>query len=88
MLANPDPVVILSAARTPLGRFMGELSPLSAHRLGAGPAREDPVQSAWDAEDVGGRCRGTPRRPAVDNAGGDDPETFVYRVSGLGNGGR
>src|ERR1700722_6553337 len=30
-----DPVVILSAARTPLGRFMGELSPLSAHKLGS-----------------------------------------------------
>ena len=35
MSANPDPVVILSAARTPLGRFIGELSPLSAHKLGA-----------------------------------------------------
>ena len=35
MPASPDPVVILSAARTPLGRFMGELSPLPAHRLGA-----------------------------------------------------
>ncbi|WP_315784990.1 MULTISPECIES: acetyl-CoA C-acyltransferase [unclassified Bradyrhizobium] len=34
-MASSDPVVILSAARTPLGRFMGELSPLSAHRLGA-----------------------------------------------------
>ena len=30
-----DPVVILSAARTPLGRFMGELSPFSAHKLGS-----------------------------------------------------
>ena len=30
MTAASDPVVILSAARTPLGRFMGELSPLSA----------------------------------------------------------
>ena len=28
MAASSDPVVILSAARTPLGRFMGELSPL------------------------------------------------------------
>src|SRR3954451_8883676 len=35
MSARPDPVVILSAARTPLGRFMGELSPFSAHKLGA-----------------------------------------------------
>src|SRR5215213_3068606 len=35
MAAASDPVVILSAARTPLGRFMGDLSPLSAHRLGS-----------------------------------------------------
>jgi acetyl-CoA C-acetyltransferase len=35
MSASSDPVVILSAARTPLGRFMGELSSLSAHKLGA-----------------------------------------------------
>ena len=35
MAANSDPVVIVSAARTPLGRFMGDLSPLSAHQLGS-----------------------------------------------------
>src|SRR5438046_51355 len=35
MATASDPVVILSAARTPLGRFMGELSPLSAHKLGS-----------------------------------------------------
>src|SRR3979411_1600400 len=35
MTAASDPVVILSAARTPLGRFMGDLSPLSAHKLGS-----------------------------------------------------
>src|SRR3977135_2983085 len=34
-MAASDPVVILSAARTPLGRFMGELSPFSAHKLGS-----------------------------------------------------
>src|SRR5579871_5130977 len=34
-MAATDPVVILSAARTPLGRFMGELSPFSAHKLGS-----------------------------------------------------
>ena len=32
---SADPVVIVSAARTPLGRFLGDLSPLSAHKLGA-----------------------------------------------------
>jgi acetyl-CoA C-acetyltransferase len=35
MAAAPDPVVILSAVRTPLGRFMGELTPFSAHKLGS-----------------------------------------------------
>src|ERR1700726_3200734 len=35
MAATPDPVVIVSAARTPLGRFMGDLSPFSAYQLGS-----------------------------------------------------
>src|SRR6201997_2201285 len=35
MAASSDPVVILSAARTPLGRFMGDLTPLAAHKLGS-----------------------------------------------------
>jgi acetyl-CoA C-acetyltransferase len=35
MAAASDPVVILSATRTPLGRFMGDLSALSAHKLGS-----------------------------------------------------
>src|ERR1700740_12425 len=35
MAATSDPVVILSAARTPLGRFMGELPPFAAHKLGS-----------------------------------------------------
>ncbi|MFN3625735.1 MAG: acetyl-CoA C-acetyltransferase, partial [Hyphomicrobium sp.] len=30
-----DPIVIVSAVRTPLGRFQGELSALPAHVLGA-----------------------------------------------------
>jgi acetyl-CoA C-acetyltransferase len=33
--AKSDPVVIVSAVRTPLGRFQGELSPFSAHTLGS-----------------------------------------------------
>jgi acetyl-CoA C-acetyltransferase len=35
MSAGSDPVVIVSAARTPLGKFMGDLSPFSAHKLGS-----------------------------------------------------
>jgi acetyl-CoA C-acetyltransferase len=34
-MSNPDPVVIVSAVRTPLGRFQGALSPLAAPQLGA-----------------------------------------------------
>jgi acetyl-CoA acetyltransferase len=34
MATASDAAVIISAARTPLGRFMGELSPFSAHKLG------------------------------------------------------
>ncbi|MGY3451876.1 thiolase family protein [Bradyrhizobium sp. USDA 4353] len=46
-MASSDPVVILSAARTPLGRFMGELSPLRAHELGA-----HAIKSALDRASV------------------------------------
>src|SRR5690349_24484775 len=35
MAEAADPVVIVSATRTPLGRFMGDLSPLPAHKLGS-----------------------------------------------------
>lgn len=34
-MSSSDPVVIVSAVRTPLGRFQGELSPFSAHNLGS-----------------------------------------------------
>src|SRR6202161_2714023 len=35
MATASDPVVIVSAARTPLGRFMGDLAPFSAPKLGS-----------------------------------------------------
>jgi len=34
-MSTSDPVVVVSAARTPLGRFQGELSSLSGHKLGS-----------------------------------------------------
>ncbi len=34
-MSGSDPVVILSAARTPLGRFQGDLSSFSGHKLGS-----------------------------------------------------
>jgi Thiolase, N-terminal domain len=35
LMTNTDRIVILAAARTPLGRFQGELAPLTAPKLGA-----------------------------------------------------
>ena len=34
-MSTSDPVVIVSAVRTPLGRFQGDLSSFSAHNLGS-----------------------------------------------------
>ncbi len=34
-MSASDPVVIVSAVRTPLGRFLGDLSPVEAPALGA-----------------------------------------------------
>ena len=34
-MQHPDPIVIASAVRTPLGRFLGELAPLATPELGA-----------------------------------------------------
>src|SRR6202012_2944305 len=35
MATASDSIVIVSAARTPLGKFMGDLAPFSAHKLGS-----------------------------------------------------
>jgi acetyl-CoA C-acetyltransferase len=37
-MSLPDPIVVVSAARTPLGRYLGELAPLRAPSLGAAAA--------------------------------------------------
>lgn len=34
-MTHPDPIVIVAAVRTPLGRFLGDLAPLPAHALGS-----------------------------------------------------
>jgi acetyl-CoA C-acetyltransferase len=44
--------VIVSAARTPIGRFMGGLSPLSATELGARAVRAALERSGIDPEDI------------------------------------
>jgi acetyl-CoA C-acetyltransferase len=51
----PDPSrqpVIISAARTPIGRFLGGLSPLSAPELGAIAIRAAVARSGLKAEDI------------------------------------
>ena len=35
MSTSSDPIVIVSAVRSPLGRFLGELAPVQAPALGA-----------------------------------------------------
>ena len=47
----PD-AVILSAARTPIGRFLGGLSPLTAPQLGAVAIRAAVERSGIDAADI------------------------------------
>lgn len=47
-----DPVVIVSAVRTPLGAFQGELSPLSANELGAVAIRAAIERAGIDASQV------------------------------------
>jgi acetyl-CoA C-acetyltransferase len=44
--------VIVSAVRTPIGRFLGALAPLSAPELGAIAIREAVARSGVDADDV------------------------------------
>lgn len=57
---HPDPVVIVSAARTPIGGLLGDLSPLSAHQLGAVAIRAAVERAGVDpgelAEVLMGNC--------------------------------
>ena len=48
-----DPIVIVSAARTPMGSFQGDFSSLAAHDLG-GSAIRAAVERAGIAPDVVG----------------------------------
>ncbi|AHG62431.1 acetyl-CoA C-acyltransferase [Advenella mimigardefordensis] len=47
-----DPIVIVSAARTPMGAMMGSLSGLAAHQLGATAIRAAVERAGIKAEDV------------------------------------
>ena len=47
-----DSIVITGAARTPMGGFQGDLSPLSAPELGASAIKAALTRSALDADQV------------------------------------
>ena len=49
---NPDPIVIVSAARTPMGAFQGELKGFAAPELGAAAIRAAVERARIRPEDV------------------------------------
>src|SRR5256885_15707233 len=49
---NPDPIVIVAAARTPMGAFQGELKPSAAPELGAAAIRAAVERARIRPEDV------------------------------------
>ena len=97
-MANPDPrttPVIVSAVRTPIGRFQGGLAPLAAPRLGAVAIREAVRRAGvapGDVEDVimGNVVQGgvgqAPARQAAIGAGlpGTVPAVTINKVCGSG----
>jgi acetyl-CoA C-acetyltransferase len=94
-MAASDPVVILSAARTPLGRFMGELAPLNANKLGAHVIKSAIERAAVSADAVGEVFMGNvlpagqgqaPARQAARGAGLPDSTgaTTINKVCGSG----
>ncbi len=94
-MASPDPVAILSAARTPLGRFMGELSPLSANKLGAhvikaalerAKVAPDTVQEVFMGNVLSAGQGQAPARQAARGAGLPDATgaTTINKVCGSG----
>jgi acetyl-CoA C-acetyltransferase len=98
MMATPDPrttPVILSAVRTPVGRFQGGLTPLSAPKLGALVIREAVRRAGAADGDVGevimghvvqGGAGQAPARQAAIGAGlpGVVPAFTVNKVCGSG----
>src|SRR5215470_15572200 len=92
---SADPVVIVSAARTPLGRFQGELSQVSANALGAQAIKAALDRAGLAAEKVDEVLMGcvlpagqgqAPARQAARAAGIPDAAgaTTVNKVCGSG----
>ncbi len=87
--------VIVSAARTPIGRFLGGLSPLTASKLGAVAIKEALKRSTLKAEEIDDVIMGhvvqggsgqAPARQAAIHAGipGTTPAVTVNMVCGSG----
>jgi acetyl-CoA C-acetyltransferase len=87
--------VIISAARTPIGRFLGGLSPVPATRLGALALREAVSRSGIDGDAVdevimgmviqGGAGQAPARQAAVHSGIPDDkPALTINKVCGSG----
>ena len=85
--------VIVSAARTPIGRFLGSLAPLTAPELGAVAIRAALARAGADAADIGEVIMGNvlqagvgqaPARQAAIKAGipGAVPAYTVNKVCG------
>ena len=94
-MSKNDPIVIVAAARTPLGRFQGELAPLPAPVLGAAVVRAALERAALTPDRVDEVLMGcvlpagqgqAPARQAVRGAGLPDATgaTTVNKVCGSG----
>ena len=77
-MSQSDPVVIVGAARTPMGGFQGDLSALSAPELGGAAIRAAVERAGTKPEDIDdvimGLClfagvKQAPARQAAHNAG-------------------
>ena len=95
MTSAANSVVIVGAARTPMGGFQGELSPVSAPMLGAAAIREAVKRAGLKGEDIGEAYMGcvlpaglgqAPARQAVIHGGLPNvvPCTTVNKVCGSG----
>ena len=94
-MQHPDPIVIASAVRTPLGRFLGELAPLATPELGASALTAALRRAGLGAERVSETIMGcvlpaglgqAPARQAARRAGLPDDvgATTVNKVCGSG----
>src|SRR5690349_12186797 len=94
-MSASDPIVIVSAVRTPLGRFLGELSPVSGNALGAQAIRAALDRAGLAADKIDEVLMGcvlpagqgqAPARQAARGAGLPDAvgATTINKVCGSG----